>query len=92
MRIKGSKRQIFRERNDAVLKYNDLRRSADEVNKVIDAILGTIVRAYGVDGELSIQAPKVTRKKQVKAEKTDDGKLVIRLRSEDETEGSNQEG
>ena len=91
--IKTGKRQLLRERNEAVIKYNDLMKAADEVNRVVDAILFEVVTAYGKDGELVIDAPKTSREKKVEAEKTDDGKLIIRLRSEkNETEGSDQEG
>lgn len=91
--IKMGKRQLLRERNEAVIKYNDLKKAADEVNQVVDAILYETVRSFGTDGMLTIDAPKVARKKLVEAEKTGDGRLIIRLRSnKDETEGSNQEG
>ena len=90
--IRMSKRALLRERNDAVIKYNDMNRAADEVNRIVDAILASVVKAYGVDGAITIDAPKVRRTKQVCAERTDDGKLIIRLRSDkDETEGSNPE-
>ena len=99
-RLQKSKRELYREvgqlraeRNEAVIKYNNLNKAADEVNMVVDAILAGVIRALGTDGEIVIDAPKTSRKKQVEAEKTDDGKLIIRLRREkDETEGSNPEG
>lgn len=90
--IKTSKRQLLRDRNEAVIKYNDLKKAADEVNMVVDAILAEVVRAFGADGEIIIDAPKASRKKLVEAEKTDEGKLIIRLRRNDnDTERSNQE-
>ena len=90
--IRMSKRQLLRERNEAVIKYNDLKKAADEVNLVVDAILAEVVRTFGKDGLVTINAPKVRRVKQVEAEKTDTGKLVIRLRRKDETEGCDPEG
>ena len=91
--IRMSKRQLLRERNEAVIKYNDLNKAAQEVNMVVDAILAEVARAYGTDGEIVINAPKTTRKKQVEAYKTDDGKLRIRLKGEkNDTEGSDPEG
>lgn len=89
MRIQGSKRQIFRERNEAVIKYNDLRKAAEETNQAVEAILAAVVRAYAdEEGKVVIDMPRVKRGKQVMAEKTEDGKMVIRLRSENETERS----
>lgn len=91
--IKMSKRALLRERNEAVINYNEIRKAADEVNMIVDAILAEVVRAFGTDGTVTINAPKTGRKKLIDAEKTDDGKLVLRLRSvKDETERSDTEG
>lgn len=75
------------------MKYNDLRKAAEETNQAIEAILASVVRAYGGDaGEILIEAPRVKSGRQVEAQKTEDGKMIIRLRRCDEAERSDPKG